>query len=69
MNGEEFKEIRLSMGFDSAVEFASYIGVSHMAIYNWENGVTPIKRPTELLMRLLQVSSKQKLIKVGFYEA
>ena len=68
MSPEEFKGIRIEMGYKTPTDFSTALGVSHKTIYDYENGSVPIKKPIAMLMLFLKGATKRKLKDVGFTE-
>lgn len=67
MNNHEFKKIRIDLGFVNPTEFGEFMGLSHMAIYNYESGKSIIKKPMVILMKLLSESKRSRINQVNKY--
>ncbi len=61
MTPEEFKLIRLKLGYETPAEFAKFLEVSHTAIYSKENAVNEIKMPLEYLMLFMSISKNKTI--------
>jgi len=68
MSPEEFKRIRLKLGFETPTAFGKAIGLSHRAIYNYELGSPEIKKPLAMLMRFMDKANVPELVEVGLYK-
>ena len=53
MNGQEYRDVRLAMGYSQA-ELGEALGVSGNAIARRERGERPITREAELALRYLR---------------
>ncbi len=54
MTKEEFKIIRIGLGYESPAAFGQLLGLSHTAICSKESGKNKIKKPLEMLMLFLR---------------
>ena len=68
MSPEEFKAIRIKLGFKSPTAFSVALGLSHKVIYNYECGSSIIKKPMSMLMRVMDKATVPELIEMGLYK-
>ncbi len=61
MTPEEFKLIRIGLGYESPGRLGKVLGVSHTAVHSKENGHNPVKGPLAMLMCFMMFSDKETI--------
>ncbi|MEE8208036.1 MAG: hypothetical protein V3T88_03655 [Nitrosomonadaceae bacterium] len=67
MTPEEFKLIRMKLGYATPTDFGELLGVSHTAVYSKENDVNQIKNTLKMLMLFMSQSNSRTINKYANY--
>ena len=62
---DEFKNIRLSLGYETPISFATALDRTHKNIYNIESGDSTLTAAMSLMMRLIKKADDHQLSELG----